>query len=131
MFDEALAQALEREASLAPLREIEQPLAILTVLDAVTGGQSQVRQVIVGVTQTANGDFQILKDDEVLDILNRRKPGSADADDQPTEIASATITAWIDQARETAKKEVKALLLPFKHPIIGDFALFWPGNTKG
>ncbi|WPL17966.1 RNA polymerase-associated protein RapA [Thiorhodovibrio winogradskyi] len=131
VFDEALAQALEREASLAPLREIEQPLAILTVLDAVTGGQSQVRQVIVGVTQTANGDFQILKDDEVLDILNRRKPGSADADDQPTEIASATITAWIDQARETAKKEVKALLLPFKHPIIGDFALFWPGNTKG
>lgn len=130
VFDEALTQALEQEASLAPLREIEQPLAVFTVVDAVTGGQSQVRQVMVGVTQASGGDFQLLKDDVVLDILNRRKPGSADADILPKDNTATTVATWLHQARDAARQAVKSLSLPFKHPIIGDYALFWPGYTQ-
>lgn len=130
VFDQSLTQALEREDSLALLREIEQPLVVFSVQDAVTGGHAQVHKVIVGVTQPPGADFQLLKDEDVLELLNRRKPGSTETETPPVEASPEVMGQWLEHARAQAAQDVPKLPLPFRKPLIADFVYFWPATAK-
>jgi hypothetical protein len=78
LFDQALAQAGEWEGSLALVKDLPHPLAVFRFQDAVTSQGGQVRQVVAGVTAKATGELVLVRDEEVLEILNQRKPGQLD-----------------------------------------------------
>ncbi|WP_419163542.1 DEAD/DEAH box helicase [Candidatus Palauibacter sp.] len=124
-FDQALSQALDGEGALAVFGESAHPLAVFRVQDAVTGGPGHLRQVVVGVTTDA-GNLILLRDDEVLDLLNRRKPGRTEADISARPTSLDSVSAWLDRARKHADGEVHGLRLPFRKPLLTDLVLFWP-----
>lgn len=128
VFDQALTQALDWEGTLACLRECSAPLAVFQIQDAVTGQGGQVSQGVAGITTDDADKPRLLRDEDLLELLNRCKPGPVDLDGSPPDVAPEALTAWLDQARNQARMAVDRLRLPFVKPILSDLALFWPGK---
>lgn len=128
VFDQALSQASEIEGGLTMLRESAHPLAVFQVMDAVTSRPGHLRQVVVGVTEDDSGGLMLLRDEQVLDRLNERKPGQAEAVGKDQAISSESMLAWLERARGHATHKVGDLRLPFPRPLLNDLALFWPEN---
>ena len=127
-LDQALSQAEEEEGALAQFRESARPLAVFQVQDAVTSGPGHLRQVVVGVVEGDTGALNLLRDEQVLDRLNRRKPGQADGGAvQPK--SGDSMLVWLDRAREYARRHVDGLRLPFRKSLLNDLALFWPESS--
>ena len=126
VLDQALFRALEEEGVLAQFRESVYPLAVFQVQDAVTSGAGHLRRVVVGVTEDNDGALNLLRDEHVLDLLNRHKPGRADRERASRPISSDLMLAWLERAREHAIRNVAGLQLPFRKPLLNDLALFWP-----
>lgn len=125
VLDQALAEAIEEEGVMARFRESIYPLAIFQVQDAVTSDAGHLRQVVVGVTGDV-GALSLLRDEQVLDLLNRRKPGRADGERAYRPNSSDSMLAWLERARTYAIRNVDGLRLPFRKPLLNDLALFWP-----
>ena len=104
------------------------PLTVFRVQDAVTGREGHLRQVIVGVTQGHDDPFRLLRDEEVLELLNRRAPGQAEPPVAAQPGKDVDIEAWLSRARQFAEQSVDGLRLPFVTPLVGDLALFWPAH---
>jgi hypothetical protein len=85
LFDRAIAQAVEWEGTLASIRDLSRPLGVLVVRDAVTGRGGLLRQSVVGVTRDETGNLALLRDEKVLEIFNRRRPGGLESDGPPDE----------------------------------------------
>ncbi|MFB1490245.1 MULTISPECIES: hypothetical protein [unclassified Thiocapsa] len=98
-------------------------------MDAVTSQSGQVRQVIAGVTANSAGDLALIRDEEVLDLLNQRKGSVTDLDAVPTSMSQERLRCWLDDARQYAREAVDSLRLPFRKPLLIDLALFWPENV--
>lgn len=128
VFDQALAQAAEEEGALTLFRESAHPLAVFQVQDAVTTGAGHVRQVIMGVSEDSSGNLVLLRDDEVLDRINQRKPGQTEEDGIVGARSAATAFKWLEGARDHAAHGVGSLQLPFHKPLLTDLALFWPAG---
>lgn len=130
LFDRALSQAGEWEASLAQLKDLPSPLAVFLFQDAVTGQTRQVRQVVAGVTTRGAEGMVLLRDEEVLEILNQRKLGQVDPDATASSLAGEALSRWLRDARYHAVSASDSLYLPFVQPLISDLALFWPEATR-
>ncbi len=126
VFDQALLQAAAEEGGLAPYRESANPLALFHVQDAVTSRAGHLRQVVVGVAMDNAGALILLRDDQVLDVLNRRNPGQAEADGSTRPGVGQSMLAWLESARDHALRNMGGLRLPFQKPLLSDLALFWP-----
>ena len=131
VFDRALQQATEGEGGLALYRESVHPLAVFQVQDAVTSRAGHLRQVVVGVSLEDGGALILLRDDQVLDVLNRRKPGQADTGKYAPSDVNGSMLAWLEKARTYAVQSVDELRLPFRKPLFSDLALFWPVPRAG
>ena len=134
VFDQALSQADEIEGALALFREGIHPLAVFQVHDAVTHRAGNWREAIVGVTVEDSGELTLLRDEQVLDQLNQRKPGRVDegVDEEGAlrRISSDSMLSWLEQAREHACERVGDLRLPFRKTLVNDLALFWPESRN-
>ncbi len=126
LFNQALDQAESWEGALALLREITEPVAVFWIQDAVTSRSGHVSRVAAGVTNEADGKLRLVRDEEVLDILNRRKPGAAEPPDAPVDVLPEQMSTWLEQARAYALAQIESLRLPFVKPLISDLAMFWP-----
>jgi ERCC4-related helicase len=126
LFDQALVQAGEWEGSLALFKDLRHPMAVFRVQDAVTSQSGQVRQVIAGVTVNDAGELVLMRDEEVLELLNQRKPGQPEPERSSAILTGEAIPVWLDAARRYGKAAVDTLRLPFRRPLISDLALFWP-----
>lgn len=126
LFDQALIQADAWEGSLAQVKGLSHPLAVFRFMDAVTSQSGQVRQVTAGVTANNAGDLVLIRDEEVLDILNQRKGSTSDPDAGIAGMSLEPLTCWLDEARQYALGAVDTLRLPFHKPLLTDLALFWP-----
>ena len=130
IFDRALAQASEWEGAITCLRDFAHPLAVFRVQDAVTGRSGQVRQVMIGVNADEAGHRRLLRDEDLLEILNRRKPWTGDTAGTPGEFDRAALAAWLSDAREHAVGSLGGLRLPFVRPLVEDVAAFWPARSE-
>jgi hypothetical protein len=130
LFDRALAQAGEWEGSLTRLKDLPSPLVVFRFQDAVTSQSGQVRQVIAGVTANDAGELVLLRDEEILGMLNQRKPGQADPERGSTHPTGEAVSAWLDAARHSANAAADTLRLPFRKPLMSDLALFWPEQAE-
>ena len=131
VFDQALSQAVEFEGVLAVFRYAARPLAVFQVQDAVTIGTGHLRQVVMGVKEDDSGALVLLRDEQVLDRLNRHKPGRVVGDGADLSVSSDSILAWLERARNHAVSEVGELRLPFRKALVSDLALFWPPASPG
>ncbi len=126
MFDQALSQAADAEGGMALFRELAHPLAVFQVQDAVTSRAGYVRQVVAGVTADDARALVLLRDEQVLDQLNQRRPGRLDGDRPVRPISNEIMLTWLDKAREYALQEIHDFRLPFQNIYLNDLALFWP-----
>jgi hypothetical protein len=129
LFDQALTQATELEATIALSEGLQQPLAIFRFVDAIAGGRGQVRQVVAGVTQDADHRLYLLTDEDVLEQLNQFSPSQRRDNPQPVPPDRETLSAWLDSARDYARSHHERLKLPFRKPQVADLVLLWPVNT--
>lgn len=129
LFDQALAQAGEWEGALALSRELEHPLAIFRFLDALTSQSGQVRQVIAGVTVGDADDLMLIRDEAVLELLNRRKPGQQASETGGAGQEIEVVARWLERARAYAQANLDTLQLPFRRSIVTDLVLLWPATV--
>ena len=128
VLDQALNQAMNEEGTLALLRETRDPLAVFQVQDAVTSREGYLQQAVVGVTQGHDDLFRLLRDEEVLELLNRRAPGQTESPVAAQPGEGVDIETWLSGSRQFAEQSVDGLRLPFIKPLVGDLALFWPAR---
>jgi hypothetical protein len=126
LFDQAMAEADAWEGSLTTLKGLPHPLAVFRFLDAVTGQKGQVRQVVAGVTLNQDGDMALIRDEEVLALLNQRKVTQVDAGTAATQGPDQAHAKWLNDARQHAQAAIDTLRLPFRKPLMSDMVLFWP-----
>lgn len=129
VFDQALLQAMEDDGVLALFRESVYPLAVFQIQDAVTSGAGHLRQVVAGVTESDARTLNLLRDGQVLELLNRHKPGQVDGEKETRPTLSESMLVWLEQAREYMIRNVEALRLPFRKSLVNDLALFWPESS--
>ncbi len=126
VFDQAMAQADSWEGSLAPIKGLRQPLAVFRFMDAITGQKGQIRQVVAGVTLGENDVLKLIRDDEVLSILNQRKVTQMEVTSGAISPTPERLNQWLEEARQYALDSIGELRLPFRKPIINDLVLLWP-----
>lgn len=129
-WSETDTQAAEIEGGLALFREAAHPLAVFLVQDAVTGGAGRLRRVVVGVAADPSGRMALLRDEEVLDRLNKRKPGRVEGPASGRPVSSEAMLTWLERAREHATCTIGELRLPFRKIQMNDIALFWPEGDR-
>ena len=129
VFDQALSQAANEEGALALFRETAHPLAVFQVQDAVTGRAGHLRQVVVGVTGDDSASFVLMRDDQVLELLNLRKPGQAEVSGVARPSEDGGMSVWLERAREFVVQNVDYQRLPFLKLLVSDLALFWPESN--
>jgi len=132
LFDRALAQAAEWEGAFSVVTEIPFPLAVFLFQDAVTSQSGQVRQVIAGVTVHEVDKLTLLRDEDVLEILNQCKPRQVDSEwhGRLHDVKGDAAFRWLRDAREYALANVDVLRLPFAKPLISDLAFIWLSKSE-
>jgi hypothetical protein len=68
----------------------------------------------------------LLRDEEVLTLLNQRELGQGDTGVASYAVSHEEADDWLSQARLYASTQAGNLRLPFLKPLIRDLALFWP-----
>jgi hydrogenase maturation factor len=131
LFDRALAQAEEWEGSLAQVKGLTHPLAVFRFMDSVTSQSGQVRQVVAGVTVSDGGEWVLVHDEAVLEMINQRKAAQNETDIGSLYRAPDLLMRWLDDARQHALTAIDQLRLPFRKPLMGDLILLWPENESG
>jgi superfamily II DNA or RNA helicase len=131
VFDQALAQADDWDASLALVNGLPEPLAVFRFMDAVTSQSGQVRQVIAGVTVDAAGELVLIRDEAMLEILNRCRVAHREPGPDACERSPEALSLWLDAARRHAVTVIDSLRLPFRQPLMADLTLCWPEKTGG
>lgn len=129
LFDRALTQAGEWAGTLALVKDLSSPLALFRFQDSLTGQTGQVRQVITGVTTRGADEMVLLRDEDVLALLNQLRRGTMDSERQSSPPMPSVISSWLSNARTFALATSDSLRLPFVIPLMSDLALLWPENA--
>lgn len=70
VVDQAIQTALNLPESLAAVGELTGPLVVFALRDRITGSEGAVRTVIVGLQQREGGVWRLLRDWEMIKLLN-------------------------------------------------------------
>ncbi|WP_294540251.1 DEAD/DEAH box helicase [uncultured Rhodoblastus sp.] len=130
VVDRAVRFASQLLDGFGAIGELDAPLAVFALRDRITGSDGPVRTIIVGVMQNAFGKWTLLRDWELIKLLNPL------ADKPRSQVLSAvmrTETGVMD-ILAAAQLYVESLLsqldLPFKLPTIERLACLLPGALE-
>jgi hypothetical protein len=100
------------------------------VRDRITGSDGPVRTVIVGATQASDGTWGLLRDWELIKLLNPL----ADKPRSPVFAAAARtgrgVMELLTAAQQHVESQLGALDLPFKLPTVERLACLVPGTPE-
>jgi hypothetical protein len=122
LLEKALHQSARLQGTVCVVDGMPAPLMVFDVSSRVTDVSQSTRRVIVGVTGVA-GEFTLLRDWEVLRLLNRcalrSEPfaGPVDAD---------AVTRWRAAATQAFDPLLDSLDLQFGSRVVKESALIWP-----
>ncbi|MCA2969272.1 MAG: DEAD/DEAH box helicase [Acidobacteriaceae bacterium] len=122
LLEKALHQSARLQGTVCVVDGMPAPLMVFDVSSRVTDVSQSTRRVIVGVTGVA-GEFTLLRDWEVLRLLNRcalrSEPfaGPVDAD---------AVTRWRAAATQAVDPLLDSLDLQFGSRVVKESALIWP-----
>jgi ERCC4-related helicase len=122
LLQKALHQSARLQGTVSVVEGIPGPLIVFDVSSRVTDVSSSTRRAIVGVTG-GEGDFAVLRDWEVLRLLNRSVLRS-----EPFTGAFDTtaLTQWRTAATEAVDSLLDLLDLQFGSRVVKESALLWP-----
>ena len=128
VVDRALGAAVDATESLAAMRDLAGPLAVFSLRDRITGLEGTVRKIVVGLQRDHDGAWRLLRDWEVLRLLNPAadKPRSTVFDAKPSE--QVDIAALLTEAEQHLESRLGDLDLPFKLPVTEQLACLIPGS---
>lgn len=130
VINEALRQAknLTESVAVLPSAHLDSPAFVFQIYDRVTGSAKPVKVSIAGVKRDANGEDVLLRDWEVLELLNgisvkaltrKQRIGVSGADVD-------TLLSHAERAVGFIEKKIDELALPFRLPAQELMAILWP-----
>jgi ERCC4-related helicase len=123
LLERALHQAERLAGGLCSLVELDEPLAVFDVVSRITGSLAQSRRALIGVSGRP-GAFSLLRDWEVLKLLNRCNPKTEATE---ASIPFEDVVNWREQAVESANKLIESVDLQIGSPILKEVAVVWRG----
>jgi hypothetical protein len=126
LMDRALAECCAQEVFLSRAEGLKSSLLIALAEDEVTGTDATVHRVIVGIERAPGGAFPILRDWEVLHILNELQPLSNFMHEVNLQEASV-IRQLIDQVGN----KTSVFALPFRRPKLTPVLVILPEAPIG
>ena len=128
VMDQALRTATEATDGLAALGGLTGPLVVFALRDRITGSGGAVRKVVVGVQRNDDAAWRLLRDWEVLRLLNPAadSPRSAPFQAKPTK--ELDVSEVLADAEQSLKLRLDELELPFRLPAIEQLACLIPGT---
>ncbi len=130
VVDRALQDARELTGGYAAVRGLEAPLLIFSVRDRITGSDGPIRAVVVAAQRDADGDWNLIRDWELVHRLNplADKPRSiVFSDTEPALDASDLILS----AQDYVVSQTDVLDLPFTLPTVESLACLVPAAHGG
>ena len=132
LVDLAIEQARNSAASvtLVSKKALKSPLVVYRIRDRVTSSDGVVRGVVVGCLLNDDSSHEVLRDWELLQLLNRilsdrnfrRSIGNA------AEADRGKVQEMLDRATKVIEGRMGSFDLPFKVPEASLLALLWPGE---
>ena len=129
VVDRAVRDAVALPAAFATIRGLEAPIFVFSVHDRITGSDAPIRAVVVAAQSGADGNWNLIRDWELLHRLNplAGKPRSfVFSDAEPALDASELIAS----ARQYVISQIDALDLPFALPTVESLACLVPAERR-
>ena len=128
VVDKAIQTAHKMTDCLAVVSDVNNPLFVFGISDKITSSDSTVRETVAGMEHTQDESWNLLKDWEIIKILNpiADKPRSQALAD--SKITDQDIPALIKEARDNLELRVNELELPYRIPVIESIACVVPGS---
>jgi hypothetical protein len=124
----AIQTAIDLPDSFAALGGLSCPVFVFALQDRITGSDGAVRRVVAGVKQETGGDWSLVRDWELVKLLN----GAADKPRSAIFNASAETSvdpiALLASAEAALRGLLDQLELPFQLPMIEPLAMLLPGT---
>lgn len=129
VVDRAIKTAVELPDAVSSLREMEDVLAVFALSDRITGAEGTVRKVIAGMLRCKGEGWRLLRDWELLKLLNSAadKPRSSSFDVRPKE--SIDLLGIMSEAERELGSRLEGLGLPFRMPMAECIACLVPGES--
>ncbi len=131
VVDRALRVAIERPDALAAMGELDGPVVIFALRDRITGAEGAVRKIIVGLQHAPSGVWMLLRDWELMKLLNAAadKPRSAVFDVKPK--TGLDLLELLAEAGRELEARLDRLDVPFRLPLVERLAMLVPGEQVG
>ena len=129
LLDAALSQAIGYTSCITTLPGLDQALFVFLITDRVTTSDSQViRQSVVALSIDSSEKFWIVKDWELIRILNSYLKDSRKIPDlDPSFAPSPTLICQrLDRAKQFLEEHLHDLHLPFKVPSLQPISVILP-----
>lgn len=128
VVDRALRAAVDASESLAAMRGLAGPLVVFALRDRITGSERTVRKTVVGMQRAHDGAWGLLRDWEVLKLLNPAadRPRSTVFDAKPS--GQVGVAALLTEAEQHLEARLDDLDLPFQLPVMEHLACLIPGH---
>jgi superfamily II DNA or RNA helicase len=126
VVDRALRAAVDLPDALAAVGGLGRPLVTFLIRDKITGSDGTVRKVLVGLLGEADGSWTLLRDWEVLKLLNpvADKPRRSIFNADPK--ADVNVEEMIIKAEQALESRTNELDLPFRLPTVDRLAMLVP-----
>ena len=130
VVDRALQAAIEAPEALAAIGDLEGPVVVFAIRDRITGAERAVRKVIVGLRPIDGGNWELLRDWELLKLLNPLADRPRSAAFQTQEATSLDVEALVGAAEGALEARCEQLDLPFRLPAFESLACLVPAAAS-
>jgi len=132
LVDRAIQTALDLPDAFASIGDLKSPLMIFALRDRITGSEGTIRTLIAGVQKGVDGGMELLRDWQIIKILNQYadKPRSQALSSLSSELTtSQDIPNLLSEAKNFLKSNLDMLDLPFRLPEIDEIGCIVPDNV--
>lgn len=127
LFDRALHEALQRDTFLIRCTRLDRPLLVATISDEITGQGQTVNRIVIGVTRDQDGGFVVLRDWELLQVLNGL--GRSDAGVAQAEVNSGNLVIMKQAFSRHAEEAVPSIAEGMTKPMVRAELLILPAKA--
>ena len=130
VVDRAVRFAGELPDAFGAIGELKAPLAVFAVRDRITGSDGPVRTVILGVSQSGDGSWELRRDWELIKLLNPL------ADKPRSQVLAAEthtergVMDLVTAAQQHVESQLDQLDMPFKLPTVEPLACLVPAAPE-
>jgi SNF2 family DNA or RNA helicase len=130
VVDRALKCGVDVSEALAVLGDLGNPLVVFALRDRITGSEGAVRKVVVGLQLDPDSGWKLLRDWEMLKLLNPAADRPRSAVFEAKIEKEVDVSGLVKEAEDILRDRTNELDLPFRLPAIEHLACLLPGVTQ-